>query len=56
MEEDVLFVKPILQEDGITVDHYLTEEFNYIDGQTSSCRAYEIKYTHRLNDYNLVRA
>ena len=56
MEEESLCVKPIFQDDGITVDHYLTEEFNYIDGQTSSCRAYEIKYTHRLNDYNLVRA
>jgi hypothetical protein len=56
MEEDILCIKPIFHDDGVTVDHYLTEEFNYIDGQTSSCRAYEIKYTHRNNDYNLVRA
>lgn len=55
MEENVLCIKPVLLDDGVTIDHYLTEEFNYIDGQTSSCRAYEIKYTNRLNDYNLVR-
>lgn len=56
MEEDVLCIKPILWDDGVTIDHYLTEEFNYIDGQNASCRAYEIKYTNRLGDYNLVRA
>lgn len=55
MEEDVLCIKPILMDDGKTIDRYLTEEFNYIDGQTSSCRAYEIKYTNRLNNYNLIR-
>ena len=55
LEEDVLYVHPVFGDDGVTITHYITEPFQFIDGQTISARAYEIKYTNHLKDYNLVR-
>lgn len=55
VDDKTLFVKPVLTESENTVDYYLTEEFNYIDGDEVSHRAYKIIYSNRFNDYNLLR-
>ncbi len=55
VDDQTLFIKPILQETENTVDYYMTEEFNYIDGDEVSRRAYKIVFSNRFNDYNLIR-
>ncbi len=53
VDPEVLFVKPSAR-DGF-LDGYLTEEFNFIDGEDVSRRVYKISYSNRLGDYHLTR-
>lgn len=55
IDEEVLYVKPVSRDTEGTVDFYVTEEFNYIDGENSSRRSYKIIFSGRLNNYNLIR-
>lgn len=55
LEGDVLYIKPVFKGSENVIDHYLTEEFHYIDGENVFCRSYKITYSNHLNDYNLVR-
>lgn len=54
VEEDVLWIRPVISENG-EVECYMTEEFSYVDGDTVSCRAYKIIYMNRFHDYHLMR-
>lgn len=55
VEEDILYLRPVIREGEGYVDHYCTEEFNYHDGSTVSRRAYQVKYSERLGDYNVTK-
>lgn len=54
VEEDVMYVAPITANEGV-IDYYLTEEFNYIDGNESSTRKYKISYSTRTSAYRIIR-
>lgn len=52
---NVLYVKPVsLDSDGY-IDYYLSEEFNFIDGEKAVRRQYKIVYADRLRDYYVSR-
>lgn len=50
-----LFIKPIFRESNVLVDYYVTEEFNFIDGEDVFTRTYKISYSNRLNEYTITR-
>ncbi|MBR2970885.1 MAG: hypothetical protein IKC48_03720 [Clostridia bacterium] len=54
VEENVMYVAPITASEGV-IDYYLTEEFNYIDGNEASTRKYKISYSSRLSAYRIIR-
>jgi len=54
VEEDIMYVAPVTASEGVT-DYYLTEEFNYLDGNEASTRKYKISYSTRLCAYRIIR-
>lgn len=55
VEEGTLYIHPEKRSAEDVVDYYLTEEFNFIDGDSVSCRSYKIIYSNRFNDYKIIR-
>lgn len=55
IEENVLYIKPVYAQSQDVVEHYVTEEFNFIDGESISTRTYEIAYSNRFKSYRLSR-
>ena len=56
VDEDMLYIHPVFRDDlERVIDYYVTEEFNYIDGENISCRSYKIAYSNRMNNYDLIR-
>ena len=56
VDEEMLYIHPVFRDDlEQVIDYYVTEEFNYIDGENVSCRSYKIAYSNRMNNYNLMR-
>lgn len=55
VEEGVLYIHPEKRISDDVVDYYLTEQFNFVDGDSVSCRSYKIIYSNRFNDYKIIR-
>ncbi len=55
VDDHVLYINPVLADGTGLVEYYTTEEFQYIDGDDLSCRAYKIKFSNRFNMYNVTR-
>ena len=50
VDVETLFVAPYSQSDGF-VENYITEEFNYVDGNDAYNRCYKIEFRSRFGDY-----
>lgn len=55
IDGETLFVKPVYRESNVLVDYYVTEEFNFVDGENVFTRTYKISYSNRFNEYSITR-
>lgn len=55
VDDTVLYIEPIFRETDEFVEHYVTEEFGFVNGEEIAYRAYKIQFSPRLNHYQVAR-
>lgn len=54
LEENILYLRAISRDSDGFIDYYLTEDFNYNDGDLLRPCKYQIRYSNRMNGYNIT--